>query len=298
MDFMFFEMHSATVEILRVLRNGSDAGLGKYLKRVEGTLDNFTQKDFSFNREEQQLAGDIERQIREMISFVKKAPSSSVPSNYKNNSKSYYIHNRMLLTYFNSISPGFVSKMNKLMSGRDPGFLHYDDRPVQFQVTYPEKMQELEEIATKNVVNTDAYPLDLKLKLDDPKPTQSTPTPPPSEPVVSGPVQEYLELEFFDPNLLDRDSITVSFNGEVILENHMLQMEPEKIRLNVDTHKGNAVTIVAKNEGIIAPNTIGFKYRFNGKGKKKEVYKNMNKNMAYELVLTIEGFGGLSDEKN
>ncbi len=293
MDRMFFDVHTASTELIQLLRDGKTSGLEGHLSKMESTIDKFSRRDFDYQGGQLEMAGDITNQVKGLISFVRKAPNAPAPNSYQNNSKAYYIHNSMLLSYYNSISPGFVSKMNKLMSDKGAEFLHYDDRPIKYEVTYPQKMEELEEIVTKKVVNTDAYPLNLKLK--QPKEAIVEVSPEPELPPE--PIQEYLELEFFDPDLLDRDSITVTFNDEVILQNHMLGATPEKFRFDVNTNANNSVTVIAENEGIIAPNTVAFKYRFNGKGKKKMVKKRLNAKMAYELILTIEGFGGVSDER-
>lgn len=293
MDRLFFDVHAASTDLITLLRDGKINGLEGYLSRMESAINKFSKRDFDYVGVQSESAIEITKQVNDLISFVRKAPTAPAPNSYQNNTKAYYVHNSMLLSYYNSISPGFVSKMNKLMSEKTPSFLHYDDRPIKYEVTYPKKMEEIEEIVTKKVVNTDAYPLNLKLKQPKEPIVEVTPEPaPPAEPV-----QEYIELEFFDPDLLDRDSITVSFNDEVILENHMLGSIPEKLRFNVDTNAANSVTIFAENDGIIAPNTVAFKYRFNGKGKKKMVKKRLHANMAYELILTIEGLGGLSDER-
>jgi len=296
MDFIFYEIHQETVNMLRQLRKGQASGLGKYLTKIEGAKANFEKRDFSSSVADTKLANDILSQIDQMVSFVRKAEkTSALPDNFKNNSKGYYIHNRLLLSYFNSISPGFISKMNKLMTEAESSFLHYDDRPVMYEVTYPEKMEELEEIATSNVVNTDAYPLDLRVKLQDPVPSP-VPAPDPEPIEVVTPQQQYIDLEFYDPDLIDRDSITVNFNNEVILDNYTLQAEPRKIRVDIDTYQGNSITIIAKNEGIIPPNTVAFKYRYDGKGRKKEIIQTLRKNTAYEYILTIDGLGGVSDK--
>ena len=294
MDALFFEMHTATVNMVRELRDGRTSGLNQYMNRVEVGLQKFSNSNFNYEGQQKKQASEIVNQVTQMVSFAKSAPTAPAPSSYQNNSKAYYIHNSLLLSYFNSISPGFVSKMNKLMSEQNPDFLHYDDRPIKYEVTYPNKMEELEEIVTKKVVNSDAYPLHLRIaKAENVIALESE-----LEPVIEiEKVQDYVELEFFDPDLLDRDSVTVSFNDEVILENHMLGAIPEKLRIDIDVHKGNSVTIFAENDGIIAPNTVAFKYRFNGKGRKKMVKRRLNANSAYELILTIDGFGGLSDER-
>ena len=289
MDFMFFEIHKASVEMLRVLRSGQTSGIDNYLRRIEGTLNSFRDKDYEFDDEERGIADQMVGQITEMVRFAKSGQTAALPRSYKNNSRHCFMHNTILMSYFNSIGPGFANKMNRLMDGVDPGFLHYDDRPVLYEVTYPQKMEELEEVATRNAVNdSESFPLDLTLKMD---PLEEPPA------VPAEPKQDYIELEFFDPDLIDRDSITVKLNEEILLDNYSMLEEPIKIRRDIDVNRNNSVTILAVNEGIISPNTIGFKYRFNGEGRKKTVIKRLMGRTAYELVLTLEGLGGLSDER-
>jgi len=290
MDFVFYEVHTATNLMLNEFRKDKTTNLDKYLNRIKGAISNYKERDFNLNTNQAALSRDIVSQVEDMVRFVEKTKgSTNIPKSYKNYGINYYRHNSLLLSFFNSISPGFTSKMNKLMSERDNTFLHYDDKPILFEVTYPEKMQEIESIVTTGKVPTSSSTPTRK-EVGTITPVEPEPQP------VQIPQQDYVELEFYDPDLIDRDSITVTLNDEVLLENYKLESEPKKFRLDIDTHKNNAVMILAKNEGIISPNTVAFRYRFNGKGKKKKVVKRLSANQAYELVLTIEGLGGLSDK--
>jgi len=82
------------------------------------------------------------------------------------------------------------------------------------------------------------------------------------------------------------------------LEDYKLKAEPIKIRLEIDPQDGNSIFILAKNEGIVSPNTVGFKYRYNAKGRKKKFFKRLISGQGYELILTVEGLGGFSDNPN
>ena len=294
MDFVFYEVHTATNLMLAEFRKDKTTNLDTYLDRIKGAMSNYNESDFDLNTSQASISRDIVAQVSKMVAFVEKTRSGAeVPSSYKNYSLNYYRHNSLLLSYFNSISPGFTSKMNKLMSERNSSFLHYDDKPILFQVTYPEKMQELESIVTTGKMPVSQRPTPVA------RDVTPAPQPIPAVPelvIAQEPQQAYVELEFYDPDLIDRDSITVTFNDEVILDNYKLEADPKKFRLDIDTHANNAVMILAKNEGIISPNTVAFKYRFNGKGKKKKIVRKLSANQAYELVLTINGLGGLSDK--
>jgi len=280
---LFRELHKPSVNMIMDLRKDNTGRLDKYISQILGALDKFDPSKIELKAKQQKILNEIIVQSREMTAFVTKQMNSSVPENYKLYSNAYYMHNHVLLSYFNSISPGFVSKMNAVHATRNNSFIDYDDRPIRFKVTYPEKMQEIESIATNPSLNSEALNLPVVMKMDIDVPQE--------------PEQDYVELEFFDPDLIDRDSISVSWNDEWLLTDYKLEAEPKKIRLDIDPLKGNSIFILAKNEGIIAPNTVGFKYRFNGKGKKTYIRKMMLADEGYELVLTIDGLGGFSDSR-
>jgi len=283
LGFTLDELHAASVSMIVDLRTGNMSQIDKYIGRILGATDNIERYESNLSSSQRTMVESIKSQIKGMTSFVtKQIQSPSLPNSYALYGKDYYIHNNLLLTYFNSISPGFVSKINTLTSTLDETNLKYDDRPILYKVTYPEKMAEIESVVAKTGQPL-AIDLPVKVKMDIELPTE--------------PQQDYVELEFYDPNLIDRDSISVSINDEWILDNYKLVEEPKKFRIDIDSQKGNSVFIVAKNEGIIPPNTIGFKYRYNGKGKKIEVLHNLTDGTAYELVLTIDGLGGFSDKK-
>ncbi len=282
--YLFQEIHGASVEMIKVMRLGRTDKLDTYTNRIKGAMENLEKKASNFTGDNKNLITEISRQVSEMCRFVDSNSSGPLPDSYKLYGRSYYIHNRILLSNFNSISPGFASKLNTLNEKLGIVSLSYDDRPVLYKVTYPEKIEELEEIVTGKVSAPQTRSIDVG------SPTV-TPTP-------AIPENDYVDLEFYDPDLIDRDSISVSFNDEWILENYKLTAEPKKIRLEIDPHAGNSVFILAKNEGIVAPNTVAFKYRYNSKGKKREFFKRMIAGQGYELILTIEGLGGFSDKPN
>jgi len=242
---------------------------------MKGSLENFSSQNLALSTADKLSAAELSEQVNGMLSFVQEQKNAaSIPQNYEQYGKHYYIHNHALLSYFNSISPGFVSKMNKMLENSGENSLKYDDRPILFKVIYPQKMEELESIATKNVINSDAYPLNLKLKIEEE-----------ADPIVEI-LDPYIELEFFDPDMLDRDSISVKYNNEYILQDKMIWEDVIKFRFDISSPENHTVIIEAKNHGIIPPNTIGFKYRFNGKGKKKFVKSRLEKGEVVELELS------------
>ena len=63
-------------------------------------------------------------------------------------------------------------------------------------------------------------------------------------------------LDFYDNGEIDGDSISVFFNGKVVLSNQMLTDKPISMTLTLDPNvKENVVTMYAENLGTIPPNT-------------------------------------------
>ncbi len=63
-------------------------------------------------------------------------------------------------------------------------------------------------------------------------------------------------LDFYDNGEIDGDSISVFFNGKVVLSNRMLTDKPISLTLSLDPNvTENVVTMYAENLGTIPPNT-------------------------------------------
>ena len=63
-------------------------------------------------------------------------------------------------------------------------------------------------------------------------------------------------LDFYDNGEIDGDSISVFFNGKIVLSNQMLTDKPISLTLSLDPQvKENVVTMYAENLGSIPPNT-------------------------------------------
>ncbi len=289
----FDEVYDGMSALIADLKKDNNSRLDGYVGSIVSGFDQLTNVDVSLNGKQKKLLSEIIDQGKLMALFTtQQINSPNIPDSYFLYGPYYYLHNHVLLSYINSISPGFISKMNNFMSSQDKPYMAYDDKPIIFKVTYPEKMQEIESIATKNAEPLSLeLPVKVKMEIDD-----SYAEVTPEVEIPKEPQQDYVELEFFDPDLLDRDSISVSWNDEWILTDHKLESTSEKIRFDIDPQKGNSIFILAKNTGIISPNTVGFKYRFNGKGKKTYIKKYLEPNQGYELILTIDGLGGFSDK--
>ncbi|MDQ2718529.1 MAG: hypothetical protein M3Z26_02025 [Bacteroidota bacterium] len=68
--------------------------------------------------------------------------------------------------------------------------------------------------------------------------------------------QPTFRLDFYDNGIVDGDSITVFFNGKIVLLHKMLSEKPITLTLALDKNvKENVITMYADNLGTIPPNT-------------------------------------------
>lgn len=74
------------------------------------------------------------------------------------------------------------------------------------------------------------------------------------------------QVDFYDNGVIDGDSISVFFNGKLILTNKMLTAQPLTLTLSIDKNfKHNTLTMYAENLGSIPPNTALMIVRDGGK---------------------------------
>lgn len=68
--------------------------------------------------------------------------------------------------------------------------------------------------------------------------------------------QPTFKLDFYDNGVIDGDSITVFYNGKIVLSHKRLSEKPISLTLSLDKNvKENVVTMYADNLGTIPPNT-------------------------------------------
>jgi len=68
--------------------------------------------------------------------------------------------------------------------------------------------------------------------------------------------QPFFKVDFYDNGEIDGDSITVFYNGKIVLFHKMLTVKPISLTLSLDENdKENIITMYADNLGSIPPNT-------------------------------------------
>ncbi|MER3463227.1 MAG: hypothetical protein C4329_01155 [Chitinophagaceae bacterium] len=65
-----------------------------------------------------------------------------------------------------------------------------------------------------------------------------------------------LRLDFYDNDIIDGDSISVTVNNNVVVSHQLLSVKPVTVYAKVDLeHPEQEITMIAENMGSIPPNT-------------------------------------------
>jgi len=277
-----YDIHSTTKSILKNMRRDNESNVINNISNLTSDLEKFNNYvnsnsgEFSSN-DVKYYTKTINEKTTKTIQLVKDYNSPGfVPVELELYGKQYYYHNQLLSKYFNFTGPGFVRDMNKLLDDLGISHINFDEEPLLFKVIYPVKVQEAIALnTTKTPVDKPEVVIENKLEFSDVE-ERTEPKdipPPPSEPKRQTPPkatydENLLILEIFDYSMLDRDSITITLNGKVILDSYQLSLQDESFYLDLDPNGPNTLVVTALNDGMMAPNTPSISYRRSGHRKK------------------------------
>jgi len=269
-------VHSFTQSILRNLRAENDTYFDSNLSGLKSALTLFNdQAKITGVANSATYKTNVKVKLDKIVSLLDNYVNhGTVPVEHELYGKFYYYHNELAKRYFNWSGPGFVRNLNKLLTDANIDFVNFVEEPLIFKVVYPMKLDELNDIEKKDAVMAAREPKKIDgnaLKLTAPKQRREG---------------NYVVIEVHDFNMYDRDSISVKFNDEWILEDYMLRPDPEKIKLEFEPDEEiNTLSIRAENLGIRAPNTFAVSYRFNGQRKKHRREYNLQEGQVIEIDL-------------
>jgi hypothetical protein len=267
--------HEINKTILLNLKKEKDDGLAAHVKNFEtafnifeNELNNYSNYNkFEYNSYIKNRKDSISSHLNRFIS------TGYVPVQHELYGKYYYYHNQIAKRFFNWSGPGYVRQLNALLENLNIDFVHLDEEPLIFKVVYPMKMDEVNSLNNTKLQVKDANKANLsqrKLVLS------------PSEIRVD---ESVVTLEIYDYNMIDKDSISLYFNGEWILENYCLRKEPKKIEIKLEEGKDNLLELHANNLGIRAPNTAAISYRYNGVRKRILLKSNLQVSESIKIKL-------------
>lgn len=96
--------------------------------------------------------------------------------------------------------------------------------------------------------------------------------------------EEELLIEIFDHENEDGDIISLCFNGQYILEKHLLTRKPKVLTLKLRANQKNILTVFANNTGKEGANTSAIRFSVNGKKEEIILYadKKESEGISFE----------------
>lgn len=276
-------IHETVQTILRNMRQENDTYVSHNINILESTFNNFNNTVQSMGLgNSSTYNNNIKVKIEKIIGLVKNFINpGNVPVEHELYGKHYYYHNEITKRYFNWAGPGFVRHLNSLLKEQNIAFVNFVEEPLIFKVVYPMKRDEIDEL---NEEKEQLEERNANINTDRMRVTPSIPNQEKED--IPAPVNSNIvTLEIYDHNMFDRDSISLSFNGVLKLDNYLITPQKKIIEIELDDNASNTLEVEAENWGIRAPNTFAIAYRFKGQRKKHYAEYNLNKDEKVTIHL-------------
>lgn len=273
-------IYNTTRTTLNALYNKDDDNFSELLKAQEKAANTFEAINLSdynstrlINSRVQMYWANIKRQNSEALKVEKAfAESENVPEEYKLYDKYYYYYNISVINKFNRYGNGIVFEMNRIIDYLGVPVLRYFEMPHYFKVIYPKKMEKTDVLAASDPI------------------IKSLPKVVKGRSVVTATrtikVDSFLvDFKMYDHKIVDKDIVSLSFNGDWIVENFEISEKPFEFTLKLNDQGKNFLLLHADDMGRQPPATIALSYRY--KGKKELIILNSDtvKSEVIEIVV-------------
>lgn len=199
------------------------------------------------------------------------AQSEYIPEEYKLYDKYYYYYNFPVIDKFNRYGMGMVFEMNRIIDYLGIPVLREFEMPHYFKVIYPNIILKDRFISASNP-NIKAFPVSVKNRKVEFKGKQIK--------------FDSINVEFFviDNKIIDNDRMSLSFNGDWIIQNARISDKPIKFRLQLNEIGKNFLLLYSNDMGRNPPTTIGISYYYKGKKEVITMTSNEGENELIELI--------------
>jgi len=271
-------VYKTTRNALEGLYNKEDDNFSELIKAQERALATFEAINLSdynstrlINSRVQLYWANIKRQSSESLKAQKAfSESENVPEEYKLYDKYYYYYNISVINKFNRYGNGVVFEMNRIIDYLDIPVLRYFEMPHYFKVIYPNVLMKDRYISSSNPF-LKSFPQSIKNR---------------KVVIKSKEIRfDSLNVEFFviDNKIIDNDKISLSFNGDWILENFRISDKPAKFRIQLNESGKNYLLLYTNDMGRNPPTTIGISYFYKNKKELVTLTSNQGENELIEL---------------
>jgi hypothetical protein len=95
---------------------------------------------------------------------------------------------------------------------------------------------------------------------------------------------EELSIELFDHENEDGDIVSVCFNGQYLIEKHLLTNKPKTLKIKLLPYQKNVLTVFANNTGKEGANTSALIFTINGKVEEIILYADKKESEGIEFI--------------
>lgn len=283
------EIHLDIKKAIRQIGDDNQSGVINVLSKIDKEKNWLKTciSELSSVKEKQELAVIMESIVDVYDYLDEYLNNSKVPEEYSLFGKGYYYQNVLLLTKINRYGNGYVPELNNFFARNNWSVLHFIEEPHFLKIIYPELTPKdllakpipeeitLEELkndklaVTNKIIPPKAPPVDsFFLKSGTKKEEKLEPKRPPV--VITGSHVLYVdslefEIELYDHLIKDGDRVSINVNGEWVFNDISLEKEPQRIKLRIKADEENYIMVQAINIGWRPPNTVGLRYRSNGR---------------------------------
>jgi len=226
------------------------------------------------NSKVQMYWNNIKKQANASIKIQKNFVNfDEIPEEYKIYERFYYFYNIAVINKFNRYGNGLVFEMNRILDYLSIPMVKYFEMPHYFKVIYPKILESNDYIASSDPMiksvpvamrGRDVRVADRVIFVDS-----------------AG-----VEFQMFDNKIIDGDVVTISFNGDWIVEKHKLTATPYVFNLALNQQGKNYLLLHADDVGRQPPCTIALTYRY--RGKVEYIYLNSDYNTSELIEIVIQ----------
>jgi len=225
------------------------------------------------------MKNQLNSAIAVQSSFV---DGEDVPEEHKIYDRFYYFYNYATLNKFNRYSNGIVFDMNQINDQIGIQAVRYVEMPHYFKVIYPKIMEKNDFLAASDPV------------------VKSIPTIVKGRAVITANRQirvdsDVVEFNMYDHKIIDKDIVSISFNGDWIVEKFTISEKPFPFTLKLNDEGKNYLLLHAEDVGRNPPATIALSYKY--KGKTEIIILNSDIKTSEVIEITSDQKAALKSKK-
>ncbi|MCZ2102053.1 MAG: hypothetical protein LC107_11010 [Chitinophagales bacterium] len=225
------------------------------------------------NAKVQTYWSNIIRQFTESLSAQKQFMDvENIPQEFKLYDKYYYYYNISVINKFNRYGNGIVYEMNRIIDYLEIPMPRYFEMPHYFKVIYPKILDQTEYLASSDPVisfipetvkGRSVVLADHTIFIDS----------------------SVVKFQMYDHKIIDGDIVSISFNGDWIIEKFMITEKPYEFTLKMNEQGKNFLLLHADDMGRQPPATIALSYMYKGKRQLITLNSDTAKSEVIEIVV-------------